>query len=200
MYISNRYCWLLATSQQYLFAKCLLVYVQSWTPDDGRKNLPKHVDCHSKIKYIWDIAASSWFYYRNLLSCTALWTSKKYVPFLPLSVLIELNVLYFRKYTVTTFKKAIRKLNAWFIVLEKSFIWSRNPLTFRVSEAQICIHTGPSLALTWASTHYHQFSIYDTFLCTLVFSKWLLISDFPSVKKVKQSRYRPGVAQRFPGS
>jgi len=36
--------------QQYLFDICLLLYVQSWTPDDGRKDHPKHVDCHSKIK------------------------------------------------------------------------------------------------------------------------------------------------------
>jgi len=29
----------------------LLLYVQSWTPDDGwRKDRPKHVECHSKIK------------------------------------------------------------------------------------------------------------------------------------------------------
>ena len=41
---------LLASSQQYLFDKCLLQYVQSWTPDDGRKDRPKHVECHSKIK------------------------------------------------------------------------------------------------------------------------------------------------------
>jgi len=24
--------------------------VQSWTPDDGREDRPKHVECHSKIK------------------------------------------------------------------------------------------------------------------------------------------------------
>jgi len=29
--------------QQYMFDKCLLLYVQSWTPDDGRKDRPKHV-------------------------------------------------------------------------------------------------------------------------------------------------------------
>jgi len=56
---------LLASRLQYLFDKCLLLYVQSWTPDDGRKDRPKHVDCHSKIKYIWYIGASGWFYYRN---------------------------------------------------------------------------------------------------------------------------------------
>jgi len=41
---------LLASRQQLLFDKCLLLYVQSWTPDDGRKYRPKHVECHSKIK------------------------------------------------------------------------------------------------------------------------------------------------------
>ena len=40
----------LASRQQYLFDKCLLLYVQSWTPDDGRKDRPKHVECHFKIK------------------------------------------------------------------------------------------------------------------------------------------------------
>jgi len=34
-HLSNRYC-----------CRC---YVQSWTPDDGRKDRPKHVECHSKI-------------------------------------------------------------------------------------------------------------------------------------------------------
>ena len=29
---------------------CLLLCIQSWTPDDARKNRPKHVECHSKIK------------------------------------------------------------------------------------------------------------------------------------------------------
>jgi len=33
---------------QYLFNKYLMLYVQSWTPDDGRKDRPKHVECHSK--------------------------------------------------------------------------------------------------------------------------------------------------------
>jgi hypothetical protein len=27
---------------------CLLLYVQSWTPDDGRKDRPKHVECYAK--------------------------------------------------------------------------------------------------------------------------------------------------------
>ena len=41
---------LLASRQQYLFDKCLLLYVQSCTPDDGRKDRPKHVECHFEIK------------------------------------------------------------------------------------------------------------------------------------------------------
>jgi len=28
----------------------LMMYVQSYTPDDGRKDRPKHVECGSKIK------------------------------------------------------------------------------------------------------------------------------------------------------
>ena len=45
----NRYCCmysLLPSTQQYLFDKCLLLYAQSWTADDGRKDRPKHVECH----------------------------------------------------------------------------------------------------------------------------------------------------------
>jgi len=34
---------LLASRQQNLFDTCLLLYVQSWTPNDGRKDHPKHV-------------------------------------------------------------------------------------------------------------------------------------------------------------
>jgi len=41
---------LLASRQLYLFDKCLLLYAKSLTPDDGRKDRPKHVECHSKIK------------------------------------------------------------------------------------------------------------------------------------------------------
>ena len=38
-----------ASSQQYSFDICQLLYVQSWTPDDGRKDRPKHVECQYKI-------------------------------------------------------------------------------------------------------------------------------------------------------
>ena len=45
----------------------LLLYVQSWTPDDGRKDHTKHVEWYSKWNKIWDIDAFSRFYYRNIL-------------------------------------------------------------------------------------------------------------------------------------
>jgi len=34
---------LLASRQKYLLDKCLLLYVQCWSPDDGRKDHPKHI-------------------------------------------------------------------------------------------------------------------------------------------------------------
>jgi len=46
----QQYCWPLASSQQYLFDMCLLLYIQFFTPDDWRKDRPKHVEYHSKIK------------------------------------------------------------------------------------------------------------------------------------------------------
>jgi len=36
--------------QQQAFVKLILLYVQPWTPDDGQKERPKHVEYHSKIK------------------------------------------------------------------------------------------------------------------------------------------------------
>jgi len=50
--------------QQQTFVKDILLW-QSWTADDRRKDRPKHEKCHSKMKWIWHIGASSWFYYRN---------------------------------------------------------------------------------------------------------------------------------------
>jgi hypothetical protein len=41
--------WLLASKKpQNLYG--MMLYVQSKTPDDGRKDRPKHVECCSKIK------------------------------------------------------------------------------------------------------------------------------------------------------
>jgi len=41
---------LLASRQQYLYDIYLSLYVQSWTPHDGRKDRPKHVEGHTEIK------------------------------------------------------------------------------------------------------------------------------------------------------
>jgi len=43
--------WLLASKQpQNLYDIYLMLYIQFYTPDDGRRDRPKHVDCCSKIK------------------------------------------------------------------------------------------------------------------------------------------------------
>jgi len=62
----------LASRQQYLFDKCLLLYVQSCTPDDGRKNSPKHIECHSKINKFDTPVHVVDFTIGILLRCTAL--------------------------------------------------------------------------------------------------------------------------------
>ena len=47
----NRHCYcLLASRQQYLFDICLLLYVQSSTSDDGRKERPKYVELFQNKK------------------------------------------------------------------------------------------------------------------------------------------------------
>jgi hypothetical protein len=50
----------------------LMLYVQPWTPDDGRKDRPKHVEWYSINSKNY---ASSWLYYRNISRCTVPWTS-----------------------------------------------------------------------------------------------------------------------------
>jgi hypothetical protein len=48
--------------------------VQSWAPDDGRKYRPKHVERFTRINNLRN-RSICWFYYRNILLCTDLWTS-----------------------------------------------------------------------------------------------------------------------------
>ena len=60
--MSNRYCCLLASLQ------CVLQYVQSLTPDEGRKDRPKHIECYSnKINlrhcYIWLVLLYRFFFF-----------------------------------------------------------------------------------------------------------------------------------------
>ena len=54
---------LVPTSKQSpnLYDKYLILCVQSRTPDDGRKDCPKHVEWYCKLEN----CASSWFYRRN---------------------------------------------------------------------------------------------------------------------------------------
>jgi len=42
---------LLASSQHNLYDLYLLLCVQCWTPDDGQRNCPKHVESYSKNKF-----------------------------------------------------------------------------------------------------------------------------------------------------
>jgi len=54
--------WLLASGHEMELNIYLMLYVQSWTPDDGWKDRPKHVEWYSINS---KNCASSWFYYRN---------------------------------------------------------------------------------------------------------------------------------------
>jgi len=42
---------LLASSQHKMYDIYLMLCVQCWTPDDGQRNCPKHVDFYSKNKF-----------------------------------------------------------------------------------------------------------------------------------------------------
>ena len=52
----------LACSQRTCMIYDVMLYVRSWTPDDGRKDRPKHAECYSINS---KNCASSWFYYGN---------------------------------------------------------------------------------------------------------------------------------------
>ena len=70
-----------ASRQQYLFDICLLLYIQSWTPGDGRKDRPKHVECLSKINIFDALVHLVGCTIGILLRCTALWTSDIFLPY-----------------------------------------------------------------------------------------------------------------------
>jgi len=55
-----------STQSTNLYDIYLTLYVQSWTPDYGRKDRPKHVEWYSINS---KNCASSWFYHRNLDLC-----------------------------------------------------------------------------------------------------------------------------------
>jgi hypothetical protein len=72
-------CWQFAKPVWHIPLPC----VQWKTLDDGQKNCPKHVEFRSKKK-IWEISASSWYYYTNFkvhfglrwLVCNSAWNFK----------------------------------------------------------------------------------------------------------------------------
>ena len=76
---------LMSSGQQYLFHICLLPYVQSWTPGDGWRYHPKHVQCHSKINKFDTLVHLVGFTIGIILRCTALWMSNQapYVVYSP---------------------------------------------------------------------------------------------------------------------
>jgi hypothetical protein len=51
---------------QNLYDMYLMVYLQSYTPDDGLKDHPKHIVL-SQNKMSLRYCAPGWFYYRNIL-------------------------------------------------------------------------------------------------------------------------------------
>ena len=81
-HMSNRYCCRKFKTVHTATGICQTdtvwqLYVRSWTPDDGRKERPKHVECHSKIKEkkVDTLMHLVGFTIEIILRCTALWTS-----------------------------------------------------------------------------------------------------------------------------
>jgi len=101
----------LANRQQYLFDKCLLLYVRSWTPDDGRKDRPKHVECHSKINKFDTVVHLVGFTMGIILRCTALWKSKTDSDILLSSdtTLFIFSYLWFRISKLLSFYLSVRR-------------------------------------------------------------------------------------------
>ena len=79
----NRYCCLLASKQT--TDKFPLLYVQSSTPDDGQKDHPKHVQCHSKINFDTLVHLVG-FTIEIILWYVGLRKSKVYTHYLPLNL------------------------------------------------------------------------------------------------------------------
>ena len=75
--------WLLASKlaskqPQNLYDIYLKLYVQSWTPDDGRRDRPKHVEWYSINS---KNCSFSWFYYRNKILASGYFLGQFYSPF-----------------------------------------------------------------------------------------------------------------------
>jgi len=83
-----RVLWVLASKQpQNLYDICLMLYVQSLTPDDGTEKPSETCVVLFQNKINLRCCASDWLYYRNILRCTVLQMSDSslYVPLSHLS-------------------------------------------------------------------------------------------------------------------
>ena len=82
---------LLAGSWLNQYDICLILCVQSYTPYDGRKDRPKHVECWSKIKWIWDIVHLVGFTIETFWLCSV-WVFDVTAEFIVSAVFMALNM------------------------------------------------------------------------------------------------------------
>ena len=92
----------------------LAVYSRELLMMDG-KTVPKHVD-YSKIKSIWDIGASGWFYYKNRITTTSLHFSANVLKYCAILLYCHQHVRHqkhdFETFTFT-FQNALCPLFRW---------------------------------------------------------------------------------------
>jgi hypothetical protein len=98
-----------------------LLCVQCKTPDDGRRNCPKHVEIHSKNK-LEKIVHIVGFIIRNLSRCTVTWTSKT----------------CFGLYICSYFQAVYRTLDQKSIKYNTVELWGRDVVCM-----SMCIYTKP---------------------------------------------------------
>jgi len=68
--------------------------MQSWTADDGQKDRPKHVKCHSKINKFDTSVHLVGFTVGIILRFTALWRSNNFVPDAQVGLQVFLQVTF----------------------------------------------------------------------------------------------------------
>jgi len=165
---TNWFCCLLASKQTAVsVSKCLLVYVQSWTPDDGRKYRPKHVECHSKIKQIWYIGVSSWFYCRNNITMHGPMNVKFNEQYCILTLhkhmfgwicctFMHLCVLYHPDDVLVVVEACRKNLSVkWLLITKSATCWIRYCVISLLHRTEITLHSGYfltmlSLSSSWA--------------------------------------------------
>jgi hypothetical protein len=117
----------------------LTLYVQSWTPDDGRKDRPKHVEWYSINS---KICTSGWFYCRNsvhgLIYCCVLfiysviytlWCFRHKFHHL-LKAIIDLNQLMSGVHSVCMFDTGKVRSACWLFIHLRLFSQQLYPLHY----------------------------------------------------------------------